>query len=175
MGQMKRLREVLKIVKLKRPKHRPDGPDGTLPTLKQPDRKNQEKKDNEELDLLKCLILDNNVSVIPQLLQYRKIKCKTIPTKKEVLEHYQRKSCTKSNFRLNNKNQVSFKNGFFYHISEPNSTIINYDTEVIPVITTGVKTMTDTELDSFIMSNSISVLACNQLEPKMISIHTPHK
>lgn len=141
-------------------------------------RRNNEEEDREELDLLKQLLIDDDESAIPLLLKYREVK-PSIPdtsvTIQDILSHYRYQTSTRSNFRLDSKNRVSYRNGFFYTLCELPEIIINYNSEVIPLRSTNRKCMSDEELLSFNRCNSISILSCQKLDPLMVQIFTPKR
>lgn len=172
MEQMQNLRKHLQNLPFKNKDDIPTSEN--LPRLKPVMFNNTKEMDHKELDLLRKLVTDDDLSVIQDIMKYRNIPV-TAKTKKDVLDHYKFNNCRKSNFRINAICKVSYKNGFFYDITEDNNVIIDNSCEVIPAIKSNIKTMCDTELHSFIASNSISVLACDALNPKMVSIHTPYK
>lgn len=170
MDKLKKLQKLSKTIKFKKQKHHPKSKQ--LPKMPMLEVSPSVEMDIEELKALKMLILNDDVTVIEKLADCRHIVANT---KQELLNHYINESSPYSKFRLNMRNQISYRCGYFYNIDEDFETIITFDAEVLPAIFAKLKIFTAHTLKKHHMTNSINMLSCNKLKPKYISIHIPTK
>nr|WOZ57643.1 hypothetical protein MmNV_50 [Menippe mercenaria nudivirus] len=168
-NELKKLRTCIQFSGISQLHHSPSNPEN-LPKLEAYVEPNTLKEDEEELQLIKILVLKEKVPL--DIFKFRSLK--GLLTRSEIVDHYKYKSCYKSNFRLNDRHEVSYRNGYFYDIMESASVILNINHEVIPLIKTSYKTLTDDEITTYSTSNSINILSSHTLKPEVVTIHTPH-
>lgn len=165
--------KILKDVSAKTPFenifHTPNS--SNLPKLQKPNPKHDLKDDVEELKLLKRLIIEKDLTTIPQLCKYRNIDNPNI-TRTELLNDYNHNGSYYSKFRVNKDHQVSYNCGYYYNIDESIATILDLDTE--PVQQT-IKIFSEDLLKRHHVNNSVNIMSCNKLQPNYVTFHIPNK
>ncbi|QBB28663.1 hypothetical protein HgNV_058 [Homarus gammarus nudivirus] len=170
MAQLKELSTIVQGFDFGAFGHIPDS--AVLPLVDIKIEQNSIDDDCRELQLLKDLILSDNVNVISELSKLRRVE---YHNKEDLIKDYMYNSNKYSSFRLNKRMNISYRNGYYYDIDEDMSTIINYSCEVTPAIYAKLKMVTSTQLTNHHVSNSINVLAFGQLDPDFVSIYVPNQ